>query len=320
MSTESGKRLHQAKLQPYRPVERCIREMYAWLMVKALSWIRAAPPERRLARARTAARLLARPDVALFLRNAPLVHGSELTRRLHGARFEYWARWMRDASQLVGAGPAGLLARVEVSGIQHLIAAQAENKGVLLVSAHTGSWWDAPSVAAALGLPVSAVLAPFMQSEMVRYLKQVSAELNCSLTFVRLGAYEAARTAFRKGEIFYLACDYATRSDRSIGLPIGERAEIRLDTGPGLMAVRHQVPVVWVDTYHDENGRSCVHFLPAIHAGKGTDHPVAESVLHYFLKRLNDLNAGHPEQWWLLGFHPLHPRPQPLHPPTSDPT
>ena len=259
MSPESGNEIRQAKLQPYRRVERGIREVYAWILVKALNWIRAAPPERRLARARTAARLLARPDVALFLRNGPLVHGRELTGQLLGARFEYWARWLRDASQLVGAGPAGLLARVEVTGIEHLVAAQAENKGVLLVSAHTGSWWDAPTAAAAHGQPISAVLAPFMQREMIRYLKQVSAELNCSLTFVRLGAYEAARAAFRKGEIFYLAFDYATRSDRSIGLPIGERAEIRLDTGPGLMAVRHQVPVVWVDTYHDESGRSCVH-------------------------------------------------------------
>lgn len=298
-------------------LEQRLREFYGWVFVRALGWISAAAPDRQLARARLAARLLWLPDAGLYRRNGPLVFGEMKSTALRQARFEYWACWLLNAARMRGPGPSGILGRVKVSGVGHLEAAIAENKGVLLVSAHAGSWWDAPAVVASLGHSVSSVIAPLMQGEIVAYLQQVARELDCYLTFVRMGAYEAARAAFKKGEVFYLACDFATRGDRSIGVPVGQRAELRLDTGPGVMAIRHQVPVVWVDTFHDESGRSCIAFQPAFHAGKGTSQPSPESVLQTFMDRLNDQVARHPEQWWLLGFDYLHERSDV---PSSDPS
>ena len=297
--------------------EMFLRHVFGWLYIKALAWIRRAPVATEWARARPLARLFSAPEDILTRRNVPLVFDEPTARRVNEQRLDYHVRLTTDIARMLRAGPAGILSRAKVTGVEHLEAAISEKKGVLLVSAHAGTWWHAPAVVASLGHPVSSVLTRFLPGSIVRYLEEVARELHCSLTFVRMGAYEAARAAFRKGEVFFLSFDFASRSDRSMTMPIGERAEFLVDTGPGVMAVRHQIPVVWVDTFHDDAGRSCIRFLPAIHAGRGTDYPKTESVLHYFMDRLNDQVASHPEQWWLLGHGFMHQRPAPVLP-TSD--
>lgn len=296
-----------------------VRNLFGWLYITSLALLRVAPTCLQPWFARQTARFFRIPEEKLNLRNAPLVFGDEAASLLLEKRFQYQTRLKTDIAFMKGAGPSGILARVNVSGVENLRAALDEKKGVLLVSAHAGTWWHAPAVVAALGMPVSSVLTRFLPSAIVNFLEQVARELNCSLTFVRMGAYEAARAAFRKGEVFFLSFDFASRSDRSITVPIGLRAEIPVDTGPGVMAVRHQVPVVWVDTHHDENGKSCIHFHPAIHAGRDSAYPKPESVLLYLMDRLKDQLARHPEQWWLLGHSYLNARSESAEPPPHPP-
>ncbi len=287
-----------------------IRNLFGWLYIVSLAVLRNLPTRLKPAYARLLARFFRIPEEQLNLRNSPLVFGDEVASAMLDRRFQYQTRLKTDIAHMKGAGPSGILAQVDVSGVEHLHAALAEKKGVLLVSAHAGTWWHAPAVVAALGMPVSSVLTRFLPRAIVTFLEQVARELDCSLTFVRMGAYEAARAAFKKGEIFFLSFDFASRSDRSIIVPIGVRAELPIDTGPGVMAVRHQVPVVWVDTHHDETGKSCIHFHPAIHAGRDTAYPKPESVLLYLMEKLKNQLRLHPEQWWLLGHTYLHARPE----------
>lgn len=291
---------------PPRPIEMAIRNLSGWLYVKALAWVRAAPPEKELERARRISPPFRIPEDQMAAKNIPLAFDEPVISRVRATRFDYQVRLMVDIARMLGAGPKGILSRVKTSGLENLEAAIAENKGVLLVSAHAGTWWHAPAVVASLGHPISSVLMRFLPRAIVRYLEQVARELNCSLTFVRMGAYEAARAAFKRKETFFLSFDFASRLDKTVTMPIGTHATFQLDTGPGIMAVRHQVPLVWVDTFHDENGRSCVNFHPGIRAGRGTDHATPESVLHYLMDRLNDQLARHPEQWWLLGHALMH--------------
>ncbi len=296
-----------------------VRNLFGWLYITSLAVLRGVPACIEPWFARQLARFFRIPEEKLNLRNAPIVFGDEAAGRMLEKRFQYQTRLKCDIAHMKGAGPSGILARVQVSGVENLRAALDEKKGVLLVSAHAGTWWHAPAVVAALGMPVSSVLTQFLPVPIVRFLEQVARELNCALTFVRMGAYEAARAAFKKGEIFFLSFDFASRTDRSIIVPIGVRAELPVDTGPGVMAVRHQVPVVWVDTHHDENGRSCIHFHPAIHAGRGTPHPKPESVLLYLIDRLKDQIVRYPEQWWLLGHSYLNSRSETVEPPPQNP-
>jgi len=299
--------------------EMLMRNVFGRLYVTALAVLRSAPGRMKPWLARQFTRFFRIPEEVLNLRNAPIVFGEEMARAIVDKRLRYQTRLKMDIAHMKGAGPSGILSRVNVSGVENLKAALDEKKGVLLISAHAGTWWHAPAVVAALGMPVSSVLTRFLPVAIVRYLEQVARELNCALTFVRMGAYEAARSAFKKGEVFFLSFDFASRNDRSMVVPFGIRTEIPVDTGPGVMAVRHQVPVVWVDTHHDETGRSCIHFHPAIHAGRGTSYPKPESVLFYLMDRLNIQLAKYPEQWWALGHIFFHPRSESTEPSQQNP-
>ncbi len=319
MSEPAFKSVKKSADPPPSAGEMFIRNLFGRFYVMSLAVLRNLPSRLKPGYARQVARFFRIPEEQLSLRNAPMVFGDEAAAAMLESRFQYQTRLKIDIAHMKGAGPSGILARVHVSGVENLQAALAEKKGVLLISAHAGTWWHAPAVVASLGMPVSSVLTRFLPVAIVSFLEAVARELNCALTFVRMGAYEAARAAFKKGEIFFLSFDFASRSDRSIVVPIGERAELPVDTGPGVMAVRHQVPVVWVDTHHDETGKSCIHFHPAIHAGRDSAYPKPESVLLYLMERLKNQLRKHPDQWWLLGHTYLHARTESPESPTPTP-
>ncbi|MFD0893521.1 hypothetical protein KBB96_19000 [Luteolibacter ambystomatis] len=289
-------------------LEMAARHFFGWVYTSTFAWLRSLPDDRAIVRARKFSKLFIHAEEVFARRNVPLANDPALAEEIHAGRFEYLSRLHVHIAKLQGAGPEGVLSQAVVSGEEHLVEALAQDKGVLMVSAHAGTWWHAPAVAASLGHPVSSVLTQHLPNAIVRYLEQVARELHCALTFVRMGAYEGAKAAFRQKGIFYLSFDFASRSDRSIWMPVGNHGVFPVDTGPGVMAVRHQVPVVWVDTWHDEQGRSNIRFLPAIQAGKGTGYSAPGLVLEYFRKRLADQLSRNPQQWWLLGHGHLKAR------------
>ncbi len=73
--------------------------------------------------------------------------------------FEHLAQGLVELLALRGARAAALLDQVEVEGLEHLRAAEAQTErgGVLVVTAHLGNWELACAKVAALGIPVSVV-------------------------------------------------------------------------------------------------------------------------------------------------------------------
>lgn len=306
--TESTKPNGRAGQPVPSRLEMTARHFFGWLYTSSFPWLRRLPDDRAIIRARKFSKLFLLGEEAFARRNIPLANDPARADEIHAGRFEYLSRLNVHIAKLQGVGPQGVLSQAVVSGEEHLVAALAQDRGVLMVSAHAGTWWHAPAVAASLGHPVSSVLTQHLPNAIVGYLEQVARELHCALTFVRMGAYEGAKAAFRQKGIFYLSFDFASRSDRSIWMPVGDHGVFPVDTGPGVMAVRHQVPVVWVDTWHDEQGRSNIRFLPAIQTGKETAYASPARVLEYFRERLADQLALHPQQWWLLGHGHLKAR------------
>ena len=73
--------------------------------------------------------------------------------------FVHLAQGLVELLLLRGARRAELLARVEISGLEHIAAASraTPSGGVLVVTAHLGNWELACAKVAALGFPVSVV-------------------------------------------------------------------------------------------------------------------------------------------------------------------
>lgn len=100
----------------------------------------------------------------IALDNLALAFGDTLpapTRRTLARRcFRHLGRTVVECCQLVFDRSAALLARVEISGIEHLQAAQAEGRGVFLLTAHFGNWELLAATNGLVGVRLSVVARP----------------------------------------------------------------------------------------------------------------------------------------------------------------
>lgn len=86
--------------------------------------------------------------------------------------FEHLAQGVMELLVLRGPSAAALLDQVEVSGLEHLRAAEAQTErgGVLVVTGHVGNWELACAKVAALGIPVSVVYRGLREPALDRIL------------------------------------------------------------------------------------------------------------------------------------------------------
>lgn len=84
----------------------------------------------------------------LVLANMDQVFGEQLTpaEKIHLAKsyYSHLATSFKEAIQLRFMNEEGLKAKVQVVGHEHMLAAVAQNKGVLVVTGHFGNWEFAP--------------------------------------------------------------------------------------------------------------------------------------------------------------------------------
>ena len=101
---------------------------------------------------------LGAPARRVFERNlARLARSPAETRDLARRAFEQFARTLVEMLELERMSGARLLSAIEIRGGEHLAAARASGRGVILLSAHLGNWeWGAAALAAR-GVPLHVV-------------------------------------------------------------------------------------------------------------------------------------------------------------------
>jgi len=277
------------------------------IIITFLKALRFGDEARALRLARAGCWLLVRAVRPARERNLELMFGAgtiSAARRgeVERACLDYASRLHVNLGRLGGETLPGVLARVGVQGRAALEAAQAEQRGVLVLSAHSGTWWHVPPLLVALGHRTAAIVYPGLPGPILSYANSIAHRFGISQAYVGAGAYHTLREAFKQRQVCYVACDVNLRPEHGSWFPFGARGALALDAGPAILALRHRVPVVWANTYHDAAGRSCVEFLPAFHAGRGTEWPDTEAVLRYLARRIEAQTLLRPEQWWPLGF------------------
>jgi len=181
-----------------------------------------------------------------------------------GRAFAEWAR-------LADAREEELLARVTWSGIEHLEKARAEGRGVLLLTAHCGSWELLPLALRArfpqLGTAaVGRVLAdPALRRRVEARRRRGGAVLPQSRA--------AVLDALREGAAVFVLADHCRRPRHGgILAPfLGVRAWS--DPGPARLARRSGAPVVPLHIRRLPDGRHAIAFGPRLAppAGPGPD-------------------------------------------------
>ncbi len=277
-----------------------------WLVREAF---RHLAPERAVAFGAGFGRFVVRvhgPRTGTALRNLEIAYPawSEAERRsVLEASFANIGRSVAEVALLAGRHGEQLLDGIRLEGLEHLEAAQRSTRdgGVILLTAHFGSWEAAGAALARAGIPLSVVHHGFENpfiGRMVTDWRRSSGMQTLELGSAGLGAVRA----LRHGRVVAMLFDQnAGRSEGRFVPFFGLEASTR--AGPALLAMRFGVPVVPAFFFREGDGpRHVARFRPALEIEPGGDDP--ERALYRNLCRMNqaieDAVREAPDQWtWI---------------------
>jgi KDO2-lipid IV(A) lauroyltransferase len=240
--------------------------------------------------------------------NAQRIFGPDLTR----ARQAQYTRgvvgsfydFVCDIGQSLHLSREQLIARIEsVQGKEHYTAARAMDKGVIIATAHMGSF--EAGAAALLEREETGRMHVVFKRDATRFEKVRSSLRQ------RMGVSEAAvdegwvvwlrlREALQRGDVVMLQADRVMPGQKGATIPF-LHGHLTLPTSPiKLSLASGGAPIVPIFALRLSDGRICIHIEPAITVEASDADP--NPALLAFASVLEKYVAAHPEQWLLL--HP----------------
>ena len=254
------------------------------------------------------ASFLAPAKLALVRRNLARVVGDEAAttrraRRMFQSYGRYWAEvfWVRPRRV------AAILEHSVVDGEEHIEAARAAGKGVIVALPHLGNWEAAGPQAERLGVPMLAAAEALPNPRIVKWFIETRGELGIDVVIVGRDrrATQQLIERLRDGGAIALLSD---RDLSGRGIPVDFFGETTtLPAGPVALSDRTGAALLPVGCYFNE--RRGHHFVvePPIQVPSlpDKDARIAEGTQRY-AAALEALIRRAPEQWHL--FQPNWPR------------
>jgi lauroyl/myristoyl acyltransferase len=216
--------------------------------------------------------------------------------RVTWLNFRNHSKAYADLMRLPRARIEELRPLLAVQGMEHLEAARAKGKGVLVVSAHMGSWEVVAAIWSASIGPVSLFAEELEPAALYEWYRKTRARLGISvLPVTRPGLREVLR-ALQAGEMVVTAID---RDVLGTGIEMdffGRPA--RIPSGPASIALRHGTPLLPVYVYRlpDDTFRA-EGTPPILPVNTGDREADTRRATAEVLRRLEVFIRAHPEQW-----------------------
>lgn len=182
----------------------------------------------------------------ITLENLALALGEETTprerRTLARAVFRNLGQHLVDFCRLRDLTPDSLARLCTVEGLEHVQRLLERRQGLLVLSAHFGSWELAPAVALCLDTPLHVIVRPLDNPLLDRLV--ATRRQRCGYHIIpKREAWEKSLAALRRGEIVAVLMDQS--SLRHAGVQV-EFFGMKTHTAksPALLALRTRCPVV----------------------------------------------------------------------------
>ena len=187
---------------------------------------------------------------------------------------------------------------VDYHGVEHVEAAKAKGRGVLILMGHIGNW-ELMGLGVAKHLPHLNIIAKTQHnSGFDAFWRASRARMGISMLPVR-NSYKDCLRALGRGETVSLPIDQNMRRRRGIFVDFfGEKA----CTTPGLayLAEHSRAPVVPIYIIRKPDGRHDLHYLPALPPPADRCDATIQEATQAYTKILEDIIRQHPEQWlWM---------------------
>jgi len=210
--------------------------------------------------------------------------------------FQNYGRMLTDFVLIGSLTPSELIERTNVDGREHLDAALARGRGVIMAVPHMGSWDVAGSYAAALGYQISAVAERFPGS-LNDAVVQTRQRFGLNVILLGRAAVRALTEALGANHIVALLCDLEQGPGTEVRF-FGRRAIV--PGGPAALALKTGAELMPATQYTTAPGRHHIHLDPALamHEGESKDH-----LMQRVIDRFEEFIRERPEQWY--AFRPM---------------
>ncbi|MGH9000127.1 MAG: phosphatidylinositol mannoside acyltransferase [Acidimicrobiia bacterium] len=264
-------------------------------------------PERvALPTALVAARVLGRAMRSrrrMLARHQQRVHGRDLSagdlRRCTRMVLDSYGRYWIEAFRLPARTADSLAAHVDYEGIEHVDAALAAGRGVLITLPHLGNWDMGGAWLAARGYGVAAVVEALEPPELFAWFTRLRAGLGVEAIPLGDGTASAVLRALAANKLVGLICD---RDLNRSGVEVeffGERTT--LPAGPATLSLRSKAPILPSAIYFRPGGRHLVVIRPPLPTERrGSLGDDVARITQALTTEIEALIRRAPEQWHLL--------------------
>ena len=225
--------------------------------------------------------------------------GGTALRRSVAATFDSYGRYFYELFRLPGTPKAWIDAHTHATGTEHLAAAIAAGKGLVLALPHLGNWDFAGAWLAGQGYSVTVVAEPLEPPELFDWFVDTRRRLGMRVIPLSPTAAAEALRALRVNEAVCLLCDRDLTGDGVEVEFLGERTT--LPAGPATLALRAGAPLVPVGCYFRPHGNHEIRILDPIGTARmGRIRDDVARVTQELAHRFDDLIRAEPEHWHLM--------------------
>jgi phosphatidylinositol dimannoside acyltransferase len=226
-------------------------------------------------------------------------YGGLALRRSVAATFDSYGRYFYELFRLPGTPKSWIDAHAVVTGAEHIQAAIAAGRGVVLALPHLGNWDFGGAWLAGQGYAVTVVAEPVEPPELFEWFVGTRERLGMRVIALSPRAGSEALGALRANEAVCLLCDRDLTGD-GIGVEFfGEGTT--LPAGPATLALRSGAPLIPVGCYFLPHGSHRIQILEPIDTARaGRIRDDVTRVTQQLARRFEDLIRAEPEHWHLL--------------------
>lgn len=230
---------------------------------------------------------------------------SPVVRRMARKSFANYARVLVDFFRLPHLTAEAVCGAASILGAEHLAHAAVAGKGIIIVTAHFGSWDRAAVVFAGLGYRPAALVDTFQPPQLNAWVTRTREKFGMKAIAVeKPGVLREMYRALARGEAVVFLVD---RPDPD-GVPVtffGERTGF--PAGAAQVALRSGVPVIAGGLFRQPGNRTYTGFAelispPPPSGDRGTD---VQRLTQVIAARLEREIVAHPAQWYM--FRPMWP-------------
>jgi KDO2-lipid IV(A) lauroyltransferase len=218
--------------------------------------------------------------------------------RVVAACFRHFGAAFCDALSARRFDGPSLCCRVAWEGFEHLTAAEAAGRGVIVLAAHFGNWEIVPAALAATWGPMATVGRPVDNPHVDRIVQGLRTRFG-NRSLAKRGAVREMFRVLADGGRLGLLIDQRVRAGEAIDVPFFGRPAL---TSPivARLALRTGAPVVPVAGYHEPRGRYRIVFEPPLWPEGKDEEAATFAFTRRCLEASESVIRSHPEQWlWL---------------------